>query len=131
VAISVNSPEITRASLHVSRPWKTRIYGFPFLSLHPVLTYAYYIKYDEWLVSKEWTFLACVSLGVGHALSLLITKWSTGARAFITTRTASSIEEADCIRIVPNLHCGSGDIVELDKRDPTDPSTYTFNDVFA
>ena len=116
----------------------------PFLSLYPLLAYAYYIKYDDWLGGEEWTFLACVSLGAGHALSFLITKWSGGARAWITTRKvcchyrrslvpsssriqAHSIEQADCIRIIPNLHRGKGDIVRLDKKSPSDPQSYTFS----
>lgn len=85
-SVSVISPEIARASLHVAVPWQRHIYGYPFLSLYPLLAYAYYVKYDQWLVSEEWTFLACVSLGVGHALSFLITKWNSGARAWVTTK---------------------------------------------
>lgn len=84
-SVKVVSPEIERASLHISIPWYTHIYGIPFLSLYPLLAYAYYVKYDEWIVSEEWTFLACVALGAGHALSFLITKWNSGARAWITT----------------------------------------------
>ncbi|KAF5381790.1 hypothetical protein D9615_005499 [Tricholomella constricta] len=62
-----------------------------------------------------------------HALSFLITKWSAGARAWITTRKAHSPQEADCIRIVPHLHRGQGDIVPLDKKDVADVKTYTFS----
>jgi len=40
---------------------------------------------------------------------------------------AHCIEEADCIRIVPHLHRGQGDIVKLDKKNPSDSSSYTFN----
>lgn len=83
------SPEIAKASLHISTPWYTHLYGLPFVSLYPLLAYAYYVKYDQWLVSEEWTFLACVSLGAGHALSFLITKWNAGARAWITTKKVS------------------------------------------
>lgn len=90
VSVSVISPEIARASLHVAIPWYTHLYTVPFLSLYPLLAYAYYVKYDKWLVSEEWTFLACVSLGATHALSFLITKWSAGARAWITTKTVSA-----------------------------------------
>lgn len=72
--------------LHVSIPWQSHVYGYPFLSLYPLLAYTYFVKYDQWLVSEEWTFLACISLGVCHALSFLVTKWNTGARAWITTR---------------------------------------------
>ncbi|KAF7368991.1 Cation-transporting ATPase [Mycena venus] len=101
VAVAVDSPEIARASLHVRLPFIAHLYALPFLSLYPLLAYAYYVKYDQWLVSEEWTFLACVTLGASHALSFLVTKWSGAARAWITTNTAKSIQEADCIRIVP------------------------------
>ena len=88
--VTVQSPEIARASLHIALPWYSHLYTLPFLSLYPVLAYAYYVKYDHWLGGEEWTFLACVSLGAGHALSFLVTKWSAGARAIITTRRVSN-----------------------------------------
>ncbi|KAH0826496.1 hypothetical protein J3R83DRAFT_5501 [Lanmaoa asiatica] len=119
VSVHAESPEIARASLHVALTWYTHIYTFPFLSLYPLLAYAYY--------SEEWTFLACVSLGAGHALSFLVTRWSSGAKAWITTRTASSIEDADCIRLVPHQHHGQGEIVPLVKRIPSQPMSYTFS----
>jgi cation-transporting ATPase 13A1 len=37
------------------------------------------------------------------------------------------LEDADCIRIVPNLHRGQGDIVRLDKKIPSNPHSYTFS----
>lgn len=37
------------------------------------------------------------------------------------------MQDADCIRIVPELHRGKGDIIPLVKKDPADVSTYTFN----
>jgi hypothetical protein len=85
VSVNVKSPEIAWASLHVAIPWYFHIYTIPFLLLYPLLAYAYYIKYDDWIKSEEWTFLACVSLGAGHALSFLVTRWSTAAKARITT----------------------------------------------
>jgi hypothetical protein len=85
-SVSVVSPEIERASLHVTLPWYKYLYTVPFLSLYPALAYAYFIKYDDWLGSEEWTFLACTTLGVCHALSFLSTRWHAGARAWITTR---------------------------------------------
>lgn len=89
-SVTVQSNEIARASLHVALPWYTHLYTIPFLSLYPLLAYAYYIKYDDWLKSEEWTFLACVSLGAGHALSFLVTRWSAAAKAWITTRKVCS-----------------------------------------
>ncbi|CAL1710696.1 unnamed protein product [Somion occarium] len=127
VSVNVESSEIVGATLHRSLPWYLHIYTIPFLALYPVLAYAFYVKYDEWIQSEEWTFLACVSLGVGHALSFLITKWNTGALARITTISANSLEQADCIRLMPAPHRGSGEIVPLVKKTPSDPSSYTFN----
>jgi cation-transporting ATPase 13A1 len=40
---------------------------------------------------------------------------------------AHSITQADCIRIVPNIHRGLGDIVRLNKKDVRDVTSYTFN----
>ncbi|EJD08490.1 endoplasmic reticulum Ca-transporting P-type ATPase [Fomitiporia mediterranea MF3/22] len=127
VSVTVDSPEISRASLHASLPWWTHVYTFPFLALYPLLAYAYFVRYDDWLKSEEWTFLACVSLGAGHALSFLATRWSTAARAFITCRSVNDIRSADSIRIVPAEHRGKGGIVKLRKKDSSDPSTYTFS----
>lgn len=84
--MSVRSSEIAQASLRVRLPWYTHIYALPFVPFYPLLAYAYYVKYDTWLKSEEWTFLACVVLGAGHALSFLITRWNAGAKAWVTTR---------------------------------------------
>ncbi|KAK7689523.1 hypothetical protein QCA50_007315 [Cerrena zonata] len=64
---------------------------------------------------------------VSHALSFLVTKWNTGARARITTLSASSLETADRIRLIPAVHRGSGEIVPITKRIPSDLSSYTFS----
>lgn len=126
VSVNIASPEISRASLHVAIPWYLHIYTIPFLALYPLLAYAYYIKYDDWIKSEEWSFLACVSLGAGHALSFLVTRWSTAAKARITTLNAGSLQGADCIRLVPAPHRGKGEIVPLIKKDPAEPSTWSF-----
>ncbi|KAJ7705279.1 hypothetical protein B0H17DRAFT_973789 [Mycena rosella] len=126
-AVAVDSPDIARASLHVRLPFVAHLYAIPFLSLYPLLAYAYYVKYDQWIVSEEWTFLACVTLGASHALSFLVTKWSGAARAWITTNAAKTVQEADSIRIVPHVHRGQGDIVPILKKVESDPSTYTFS----
>lgn len=116
VVVAINSPEIARASLHSSLPWWAHVYAVPFLSLYPLLAYAYFVRYDDWLKSEEWTFLACVGLGAGHALSFLATRWSTSVRAFITCRNAGSLLSADCVRVAPAEHRGKGGIVPLRKK---------------
>ncbi|KAI0281854.1 hypothetical protein BGY98DRAFT_957834 [Russula aff. rugulosa BPL654] len=127
VSVAIVSPEISGTDLRVSIPRWQHVYAVPFLPFYPLLAYAYYIKYDQWLKSEEWTFLACVLLGAGHALSFLVTRWSAKAKAWITTRKAPSLLEADCIRILPAPHRGQGEIVPLVKRVPSDPTTYSFS----
>ena len=85
--LTLQSPEISSATLHAYRPLWTHLYAAPFALLYPLLAYAYYVRYDAWLRSEEWTFVACVSLGAGHALSFLVTRWSVRARAGITCRS--------------------------------------------
>lgn len=86
VSVAIVSPEISGTDLRVSIPPWRHVYAVPFLPFYPLLAYAYYVKYDQWLRSEEWTFLACVMLGAGHALSFLVTRWSAKAKAWITTR---------------------------------------------
>ena len=40
---------------------------------------------------------------------------------------ARSIQDADCIRLIPAPHRGVGEIVPLHKKDPSDAKTYTFS----
>ncbi|KAF8320367.1 endoplasmic reticulum Ca-transporting P-type ATPase [Clavulina sp. PMI_390] len=123
----VRSPEIARASLHVARPLLLHIYALPFLCLYPLWAYAYYIRYDDWVKSEEWTFLGTVALGAGHALSYLATRWSAGAKALITSSTATSVETANLIRIVPQKHRGSGEMVPIIKKaTETGTTAYSF-----
>ncbi len=40
---------------------------------------------------------------------------------------ASGLQDADCIRVIPAAHRGTGDIVPIDKKNPSDPKSYTFS----
>ncbi len=88
VSVNTISSEIAGTDLRVSIPRWRHIYAIPFLPFYPLLAYAYYVKYDQWLRSEEWTFLACVLLGASHALSFLVTRWNARAKGWITTRKA-------------------------------------------
>jgi hypothetical protein len=85
-SVNIISSEISGTDLRVSIPRWQHLYAVPFLPFYPLLAYAYYVKYNEWLRSEEWTFLACVLLGAGHSLSFLVTRWSARAKAWVTTR---------------------------------------------
>ncbi|KAG8985011.1 hypothetical protein FRB93_006112 [Tulasnella sp. JGI-2019a] len=127
--ITVASLDIQYASLHTYRPLWLHLYTTPFLALYPVLAYAYYVRYDDWIKSEEWTFLFTVSLGLGHALSFLSTRWHAGAKAAITTSNANSLKTANCIRIIPAKHKGQGEIVPIIHKKSDDPliAEYSFN----
>ena len=90
------------------------LYTLTFLSSNPLLAYASSIKYINLLKSEEGTFLARVSLDVGHALSFLATRWSTATR---TCRGMGSIQDADYARMAPVGHRGKGGTVPLRKKD--------------
>nr|XP_019046656.1 cation-transporting ATPase 13A1 [Kwoniella bestiolae CBS 10118]OCF25586.1 cation-transporting ATPase 13A1 [Kwoniella bestiolae CBS 10118] len=125
---SIISQEIESISLHNPIPLFSRIYGLPILSLYPLLYYTYYHKYDEWVVSEEWTFIYCVLLFAGHALSFLITAWSSGFNARISYTSANSLKDASKVRVIPSKGRGKGEIVPLDSKlapGATQP-TYSF-----
>lgn len=90
VAVKVESSEISAAELRAALPWYLHLYTVPSLCLYPLLAYTYYVKYEDWLQSEEWTFLACITVGVTHALSFLSTRWSSAAKSLITTRGVSA-----------------------------------------
>lgn len=90
--LAVQSPDISRVTLHKSIPIEFHIYTTPFLTLYPLLAFAYYIKYDQWVKSEEWTFIYTVGLVSAHALSFLATRWNVGAKALITTSSVSTDE---------------------------------------
>jgi hypothetical protein len=75
---------------YVSTSHSRYIHLLTCIALYPLLYYAYYHKYDEYIKSEEWTFIYCVLLGAGHALSFLTTAWSSGVNAKISYTTVSS-----------------------------------------
>jgi len=111
--VPVDSDEIAKLSLHRPIPTEFHIYTFPFLALYPIWAYAYFVKYDQWVKSEEWTFVFSVLLVTGHALSFLVTRWSVTAKALITSVNVNKIEEAEVARIIPHAHKGEGSLVPI------------------
>ena len=61
------------------------MYVWPFASmLYPVWYYIYTYKYDEYIVSQEWTFVSLGSIVTLHALSFLVCQWSVSIKALFT-----------------------------------------------
>ncbi|ODO09383.1 hypothetical protein I350_02983 [Cryptococcus amylolentus CBS 6273] len=123
------SPEIEALTLHNKTPILARIYGAPFLTLYPLFYYAYHYRYEDWIKSEEWTFIFCVLLGAGHALSFLTTAWSSGINAKVAYTTADSLKTASRIRVIPKKGRGKGDIIPLERKETpgsVEPA-YSFN----
>ncbi|KAJ9121558.1 hypothetical protein QFC22_002177 [Naganishia vaughanmartiniae] len=110
------SPEIEAISLHNPIRLWNRIYAVPALFFYNLLYYAYYHAYDTYIQSEEWTFVYCVLLGAGHALSFLITRWSKAAAVKLECVKADSLETASLIRVIPKKDKGKGEIVPLQKK---------------
>lgn len=83
----MQSDEIASVTLHKERPLLFHLYVFPYLFLYPLLAWAYYVEYDRYIRSEEWTFVYTVLLTSSHALSFLVTRWNVRARAWITSTT--------------------------------------------
>lgn len=100
--VDVVSPDIESLSLCTGLPLFARVYIGPWLLLYPLAAYAFYIEYDRYIKSigaaysfferrkvadvvrplrAEWSFLLCICLFGGHALSFLSTRWSVGFRS--------------------------------------------------
>ncbi|CEL52780.1 hypothetical protein RSOLAG1IB_11124 [Rhizoctonia solani AG-1 IB] len=74
-------------------------------------------------------FATTIGSRVKNGVSYLL--WSAGVRAWVTTHSASSLETADCIRIVPAEHRGQGEIVPLIRKpSPQHPSKTEFAFVY-
>ena len=87
-----------------------------FLSPYPLLTYAYSVKYNVWLKSKE-PDLSCLCVARHRPCSQLsCNSMGTATRAFRASRSVGSIHDAGYIRIAPVEHRGKGMVVLLCKK---------------
>ena len=65
---------------------------------------------------KNRTFFACVSLGTGHALNFLATRWVLRH----ALSELAGVWDVDCIYIAPVEHGGKGEFVWLCNKDVGD-----------
>lgn len=98
----------------------------PRIALYPLLYFAYYHRYDQWIKSEEWTFVYCVLLGFGHALTFLSTRWSVGIRTRLENTRADSLDTARSVRVIPRKDKGKGGIVKLERKKDERGLIYSF-----
>lgn len=98
--VDVTSPDVASLTLVTPLPLYARVYIGPWLVAYPLAAYAFYGDYDRYIKSIgeletanaedgeltrpsriEWSFLLCIVLFGGHALSFLFTRWSVSFRS--------------------------------------------------
>lgn len=110
--VQIVSAEIESIVLLRLRPLITHTYVFPFIFAYPLAAYAYFFEYDRYLrsvdgESQEWTFLLCVTVFGGHALSWLTTRWNTQIRQAATSVGVDDISQADVVKVIPKPSKGT------------------------
>ncbi|KAI5478803.1 cation-transporting ATPase 4 [Pseudohyphozyma bogoriensis] len=113
--VKVTSPDIKSLTLVTPLPFIARIYVGPWLVLYPLAAYAFYGNYDKYIGSIEWSFLLAICLYGGHALSFLGTRWSIDLRSRGEARHVNDLRTANRIKILPHLHRGKAEIVQLER----------------
>ncbi|TIB78800.1 hypothetical protein E3Q23_00623 [Wallemia mellicola] len=111
----ISSQSISSISLHNSLPLFFRIY-FIWFGFYPFLINAYYFEYDKYLQSEEYTFMACLFVFGGQALSWLGGRWGMGWRTLTECTNARSLQTASLVRVNPIEHRGEAELVKLDNK---------------
>ncbi|GAA5850779.1 hypothetical protein JCM8547_009088 [Rhodosporidiobolus lusitaniae] len=125
---TVVSDDIASLVPVVSLPVWARVYVLPFLALYPLAYHAFYNEYDRYIKSIEWTFLLCIVLFGGHALSFLFTRWSMSFRSRGEARRVKSVDEAEKIMVQPKLHRGKAEFCKLERtKRPGQPDLVFFS----
>ncbi|GAA6030029.1 hypothetical protein JCM8097_009222 [Rhodosporidiobolus ruineniae] len=126
--VPVQSPDIDRTVLLSPLPLWARIYVLPWLALYPLCYHLFYNQYDTYIQSIEWTFLLCILLFGGHALSFLFTRWSINFRSRAEARRVSTLEDARQIMVVPKLHRGKAEFCNIERtKRPGQPDIIFFS----
>ncbi|GAA5974104.1 hypothetical protein JCM11641_003436 [Rhodosporidiobolus odoratus] len=112
-SIPVQSPDIASTVLLNPLPLWARSYVLPWLVLYPIAYHAFYNRYDDWIKSIEWTFLLCILLFGGHALSFLFTRWSIAFKSRAEAVRVNNLDVAKQIMVMPKLHRGKAEFCEL------------------
>ncbi|KAG4300765.1 hypothetical protein PCK1_002842, partial [Pneumocystis canis] len=112
----VDSSLIASSSLHKPKDTIFHLYVFPFLFLYPIWIYLYHFKYDEYIKSKEWTFITLGTLLLVQSLLWLSKHWNIHIRTLLTTKFCHKIEHAQLIRVTPISNYGPSEICKLDRK---------------
>ena len=113
----VEDPQIAAASLHSPRSLLFHWYILPFTVVWPAFAAIYLDedRYEEYIGGQEWTFVWVATIVTLQSLAWLSTKWSVNVQALFTATTASDVDSADLIKVIPVANAGTPGICKLER----------------
>ena len=113
----VDNPQIKHADLLRPLSFHFHAYVWPFIIIWPVFL-RYYLTpelYETYIGAPEWTFVWCGTIITAQSLVWLSTHWSVALDARFRATKASSIDDAQLIKVLPITNAGSGEICKLER----------------
>ncbi|KAL2066314.1 hypothetical protein VTL71DRAFT_2385 [Oculimacula yallundae] len=111
----VDNPLIASATLHNPLPLYLHTYIWPFAVIWPIF-FRYYLSdelYNKHIGAQEWTFVWCGTIITAQSLVWLCTHWNVNLRSLFTSTSASKVQDAKLIKVIPITNAGSPDICEI------------------
>ncbi|EGP83921.1 uncharacterized protein MYCGRDRAFT_101482 [Zymoseptoria tritici IPO323] len=124
----VDRAEIKSSSLHNPLPLLFHTYIWPFAILWPVF-FSYYLpqdSYDTYIGLQEWTFVYAGSIVTLQSLFWLMTFWNVNLRSLFTTRSATSVQNAKLIKVIPEANAGASEICEIQRENVAGQQSVSF-----
>ncbi|KAE8448653.1 hypothetical protein EG329_009078 [Mollisiaceae sp. DMI_Dod_QoI] len=113
----VDNPLIESATLHNPLPLYLHTYVWPFAIIWPIFL-RYYLSeelYTKHINGQEWTFVWCGSIITAQSLTWLCTKWNVNLKSLFTSVSATKVEDANLIKVIPVTNAGSSEICKIDR----------------
>ena len=99
-------------------PWFLHTYIAPFLGVIWPAFFSIFLTpslYEKHIGAPEWTFVWCGSIITVQSLVWLCTHWNVNLKAVFTTTKATSVQDAQLIKILPVTNSGAADICKIER----------------
>lgn len=112
----VDNPQIKSAELLVPLSIHYHAYVWPFVIVWPVFFFFYLSPehYEKHIGAPEWTFVWVGTILTLQSLTWLSTNWSVDVKALFTATKASTVAEAQLIKVLPVANAGVAEICKLE-----------------
>ena len=136
----VDSKQIKSTSLHVLRPFPTRFYFWPFISLYVAWTSTWlyltqinpeiikglleasrlsnakypFLTLGFWFQYEEFMLIPLGLLATAHFITVMGCSWNINFHALVTFRKVKAVKDAQFILVTPQEHCGKAELCEIE-----------------